>query len=120
MDNTQWYAKRPFKGIDLKGNTRAFVPGDLVPNVQEWPTFSSLKNIDWITATPPSFATASTRKNGATVVQPLVTKVEVEEKTQEDSELLETKSVEEGTLQCDQCDKEFKSSRALKVHMRYH
>lgn len=103
-ETEQWFATRNFNGLDKNGNPCDYKGGDVVPLVERWPTFSSLKNIGWITSTKPVIdEEKSEPKDKKEVSKP-------EPKTPE-------KDLDEFT--CEKCGKSFKSNKALKVHMRY-
>jgi len=108
VSKTVWYATRNFKGIDKNGDPCDYSRGDIVEGVERWPTFSSLKNIEWITDLIPAGVKKSSSKP----------KKEKEPETEVEAEVDEQDDPEE--FVCDICNKVFKTSRALKVHMRYH
>ena len=126
-----WFANRNFKGLDVNGKPKDFTLGDPIPNVQNWPTFVSLKNTNWIVAASPLKKTAEPKSEKVKPVavvekkseQPAPVKAKaVKEPAQPKKAKEQTKTVEAATddLKCNLCAKYFKSSRALKVHLRYH
>jgi len=107
MNETQkWYCRIKFKGIDLEGKTKDFTFGDEVAGVMSWPSFGSLRDLEWIVRTP--LVKLSTK---------IVEKV-VDKKIVNDKKDVGTKAFEKHA--CSKCDSSFKSKRGLKVHERSH
>jgi len=122
-----YYCLRNFRGPDGDGGVVDYVYGDLVPKVTTWPTFKSLKNIDWISATKPvdlpgdKKAKVLTLPKGVTVDPKKVAKKKSPAKKKA-AKRKKSKTVKAkgGSVSCPQCDRTFASSRSMKVHERYH
>lgn len=134
----QWFCARNFEGLDAKGKPCHYKRGDHIPGAHTWPTFHSLVNIKWIT---PGELTDSkpgaTSKDKPVTTAPKKVKAKAPEKVAKKAKKTKSakkavtkkiaakvekpkvaKSVGENT--CGVCEKSFQTSRALKVHMRYH
>jgi len=103
----QWYCNRNFNGIDENGEPRKFTRGEPIFNVEEWPTFNSLKNISWIVAKP--VPVLKPAQNVSEVKPAPVTPT---------MNLVETPGLEKHS--CEVCNKGFKNTRALNTHKRSH
>jgi len=136
MNTENWYAAKNFQGLDVKGKPCDYKRGDVVHGVHTWPTFSSLRNISWIVNNPIEgishlktsvTAVLKTKTEKKAVVKTEIVKPVVKQKTETAKKIkkiakqaLKNSEAGEVLLPCDVCDKAFKTSRALKMHQRYH
>ena len=101
-----WICNRNFEGIDIDGKPHNYTCGEPVPNVEDWPTFASLRNIDWIIP--------NRNKKPADVIpiKPEKKRVEVHTKEEVTADIVADVELES----CNLCDKQFKSKKALKIN----
>lgn len=117
-----WYCNKNFEGIDEDGKPKKFVGGDVVPNVENWPTFHSLRNINWIVSRPMPLTKPEGVKK-AKVTKPAKTPLKVVEGTdpklaEGEKNVVQTTGLEQ--FSCEVCNKGFKNTRALNTHKRSH
>ena len=111
----EWYATRNFKGVGTDGKPRDYTRGDSVPDVQSWPTFNSLRSINWIVASP----VTSTQKRTTSQPNEVVSVVAIEKPASKKTKVKSASSTDK-PFACEICTKPFATSRALNVHKRYH